>query len=161
MIDPNLTATTKEISEFLGIPARTLTQWSREGVISQRARGRWHLGETVRAVIAHLRLESPEAGLRGQLLEQQTRIARTKADAAERRYIPAEQVEFLLQEIGGIIKSEGTALAGRLAPEVIGVGEVGEARQIIDQEAKRLLARIVDKLMGFAGELRRRDGRRG
>lgn len=159
MDDLNVEIGTKELSTITGLPVRTITNWHRDGIIRPVSRGRWHLAETVKAIVSHLRSHAPELGARGELLTQQARLARSKADAATGATVPAEQVDFLLQEIGGILKSDVMAFPGRLAPEVIGIGEVGEVRQIIDQEARRLLTRIADRLVGFAGELRRKGAR--
>jgi terminase small subunit / prophage DNA-packing protein len=127
------------IGQLIGVSARRVTQLRDEGIIPAGPRGKFILGQAVRAYCAHMRPASgghAAGGAKGgpdpsDLAEQKARLTKAQADLAEMKLdaargvlVPAADVDREWRNTFAAVRSRLLAVPSRL-------------RQVMDAEAAR------------------------
>lgn len=157
----SIEVSTQDLVFLTGIPARTLTHWSREGAISPIRRGTWNLAETVAAIVRRLRGGAADGSTRDALLREQTRRLELMNASAVKEQVPRSECEDGWRMLAGLFVTELEALPGRIAGEVLNLSSPSQAREIILGETRRSRQRVADELHSISAKLREQsNGRR-
>ena len=126
------------IGQLIGVSARRVTQLRDEGIIPAGPRGKFILGQAVRAYCAHMRPASGGHAAGGSksagpadIAEEKARLTKAQADLAEIKLgvargdlVPAAEVEREWRNVFAAVRSRLLAVPSRL-------------RQVMDAEAAR------------------------
>jgi terminase small subunit / prophage DNA-packing protein len=126
------------IGQLIGVSARRVTQLRDEGIIPAGPRGKFILGQAVRAYCAHMRPASGGHAAGGSkstgpadLAEEKARLTKAQADLAEMKLdaargvlVPAADVDREWRNVLAAVRSRLLAVPSRL-------------RQVMDAEAAR------------------------
>ena len=142
------------LSEHLGLSTAMIYKLQKQGM-PRIKRGKYDKQKCTQWYLQTFR-DRVEGGESGDMLEerrllivQQRRKVTLEADLTEGKQMPMDAVTAVLMELGGIVVSQLDALPGRVACEVIGKKDTGEARQVIFKECRRLRDQIAGKIGEF------------
>lgn len=138
--------TAPELARLLGLSDRTVRDLTVAGVIPKAQRGRYRLGDAVKAYCASLRTAASGRGS-GGLAEQRARQAKEQADALAMKnaalrgeLLPAAEVEATWSKAAGEIRAGMLAIPARLGMRLSGL--TAAERQIIEDEIRAALAAV-------------------
>ena len=174
--DKKETVSSAVIAQVFGITTRRVQQLFKEDVIPGERRNnalRFDLQETCKAYIQHLRDEAAaknptEQSLEKQRLEEDVRLKRAKAEEAELELDElrgnlhrSSDVEEAINGLVYSVRSNLTALPGRLAKDAYGAKSEAEVSQIVKREIELIMRDLSNYLYDpdvFARLVRERHG---
>jgi phage terminase Nu1 subunit (DNA packaging protein) len=133
------TITSKDLASILGVTTRRIRQLTQEGVFPRVARGKYVLGEAMRAYISHLQTKAKEAVVDPKDLKKElTRLRRAQADKTElevKEYRGelhrAEDVEDVWTEMLSNFRARALAVPTKLAPQILGIEDLKEMQKAL------------------------------
>ncbi len=112
-----------ELGLVLGVSDRWVRDLTKQGVLSKSGRGRYRLGESVRAHLAH-RLETEVGGAVRKIDAKQdyererARKLKLQNDREEGLLVPIEDASAALDQIVGVINSDLAGVPARITDDV-------------------------------------------
>lgn len=142
------TAGGKELAALLGITDRQVRNLADEGVAKRAGRGRYLLGESIRAVIAQAEKRASSALDAEKAALMAARRQETEMRIAEKRgeLVPREEVDFTLSTVIGGMKSDLMSLPARVSRDV-------SIRRAIEAEIARILNSAAARMRSRGAEI--------
>jgi phage terminase Nu1 subunit (DNA packaging protein) len=137
------------LGRVLGISRAKVSNLATDGVLPRADRGLFNLAAAVQAYIRHKRvLAGTEDVATKSLISERSRLARLKADRAEREdkmesreLIPAEEVDAAWLTVVNIARTRILLVPRKIAPRVV-TGTAVEAERLMQRELNAALAEI-------------------
>lgn len=137
------------LGRVLGISRATIANLATDGVLPRADRGLFNLPACVQAYIRHKLVQAGAADVATKsLISERSRLARLKADRAEREdkmesraLIPAEEVEAAWLTVVNIARTRILLVPRNIAPRVVS-GTAIEAERLMQRELNAALTEI-------------------
>jgi phage terminase Nu1 subunit (DNA packaging protein) len=142
-----------EIARILGTSRATVANMATDGILPRVDRGLFDLAACVQAFIHH-KLVAAGAGdvATKSLISERSRLARLKADAAERSaavesgaLVPADDIEAAWLATAGMVRMRILVIPKKLAPRMIMLKTASEAEQLMQKELNAALSELAAK----------------
>jgi phage terminase Nu1 subunit (DNA packaging protein) len=138
------------LGRVLGISRASIANLATDGVLPRADRGRFSLSACVQAYFRHKAVTSANAdSATKSLVIERSRLARSKADAAEREaqvesgeLIPANDVQTAWLAVVGTVRTRVLVVPKKIAPRVILFKSASEAEQLMAKELNAALAAL-------------------
>lgn len=143
-----------ELAAIVGVSERTLTEWQREGLPFVRAeRGasnHYDTAEVIKWMLAReAKARSPDQeGERDRLARLQGDMLELTIGEKRQTLIPSAEIEPAWSALVVAARQSLLAMPVRLAPIVIGMTDVDQVRELLDEQVNDALA----KLAGVGGD---------
>lgn len=141
---------TSELGAIIGKSPQWIRQLTRDGILNQSSRGKYPLGEAVRAYVNHL-LDGNTPDDRPKLRDEQAELTRIKKEdamldlAAKRGELHrAEDVRLVMTDMLLNFRSRIMALPANLAPRVAYLKEIPAIRTVLEDEFRSALTTLAD-----------------
>ena len=133
----------KELATILGITQRRVNQLVKEAVLEKNSAGQFDLAQSVQAYISFAVTDSDELKKEKTLHE---RAKRQKAEIVlahlENRMHDAADVEEALTGMLVTFRSRILGMPSKLAPQILGMKNIGEIQSLINKEAREALTEL-------------------
>ena len=146
--DTNVNAA--ELGAVIGISRASIANLATDGILPRAARGEFTLAACVQAYIQHKRTLAGSDKV-GNLTVERSRLARAKADKAERdervekgELVPAVDIEAAWIATAGMIRTRILAVPKKIASRVISLKTATEAETLMGKELNAALAALAE-----------------
>ena len=149
--DANVNAA--DLGKVLGVSRASIANLATDGALPRASRGEFNLAACVQAYIRHKLVKAGASDHNAKtLVVERSRLARAKADAAERDarveagdLIPADDIEAAWIATAGLIRTRILGVPKKIAPRVISLKTATEAEQLMGKELNAALAALAEK----------------
>jgi phage terminase Nu1 subunit (DNA packaging protein) len=136
------------IATVVGVGRQRINNLAADGVLPRADRGRFDLPSTVQAFFRH-KYEKMQVGDAGKnLTSERSRLARLKADKAEREdrkelgeLVPASEIESAWLTVVNTARTRVLLVPRKIAPRVV-TGTAVEAERLMQRELNAALAEL-------------------
>mgnify|MGYP003136439063 CR=1 FL=1 len=152
MIKPDLTVTSKQLSDILDLSVRRIQQLAKAGTLpKQQARNRYRLVDSIQGYIKYLRGQVVHGDAPQDLKEAKLRQEKARAEILELEALQKngelqhqDDIEKVWSSIAVLIKTKLLALSSRVSADVYGATSLVQVRAIIDKEVDLILNELVN-----------------
>lgn len=149
-ITPETEVSTTELACVLGITGRRVRQLAEDGVFDKSGKGRFVLADAVQRYMATLtrnedKLETGKRQAELTLKASKAEISRLELKELQGKMHRSEDVKAMTEDLIYTIRSDLTALPGRLAVDVAAAQTAAEAAEVIRKE----VALVMKELAGY------------
>jgi len=135
----------KELANILGITQRRVNQLAKEGILEKDNKNNFDLSQSVQAYIAYATTESDELRQEKILHERAKRKkAEIELNLKEGRMHDADDVRRVMTHMLLTFRNRILNIPAKLAPQLIGLQNIGEIQQILNKEAREALTELSD-----------------
>jgi phage terminase Nu1 subunit (DNA packaging protein) len=136
------------IGKACGVSRQRINNLVADGILPRADRGRFDLPSTVQAFFRHKYEKAHDNADAKSLTSHRSRLARIKADQAEREaeresgeLIPASEIESAWLAIANTVRTRVSLVPTKIAPRVV-TGTAVEAERLMQRELNAALAEI-------------------
>ena len=152
MIKPDITVTSKQLSEVLDLSVRRIQQLAKSGTLpEQEARNRYRLVDSIQGYIKYLRGQVVHGDAPQDLREAKLRQEKARAEILELEALQKngelqhqDDIEKVWTSIAVLIKTKLLALSSRVSSDVYGATSLVQVRTRIDEEVDLILNELVN-----------------
>ena len=152
MIKPDITVTSKQLSEVLDLSVRRIQQLAKSGTLpEQEARNRYRLVDSIQGYIKYLRGQVVHGDAPQDLREAKLRQEKARAEILELEALQKngelqhqDDIEKVWTSIAVLIKTKLLALSSRVSADVYGATSLVQVRTRIDEEVDLILNELVN-----------------
>jgi len=152
MIKPDLTVTSKQLSDILDLSVRRIQQLAKSGTLpEQEARNRYRLIDSIQGYIKYLRGQVVHGDAPQDLREAKLRQEKARAEILELEALQKngelqhqDDIEKVWTSIAVLIKTKLLALSSRVSADVYGATSLVQVRTRIDEEVDLILNELVN-----------------
>ena len=152
MIKPDLTVTSKQLSDILDLSVRRIQQLAKSGTLpEQQARNRYRLVDSIQGYIKYLRGQVVHGDAPQDLREAKLRQEKARAEILELEALQKngelqhqDDIEKVWTSIAVLIKTKLLALSSRVSADVYGATSLVQVRTRIDEEVDLILNELVN-----------------
>ena len=152
MIKPDLTVTSKQLSDILDLSVRRIQQLAKSGTLpEQEARNRYRLVDSIQGYIKYLRGQVVHGDAPQDLREAKLRQEKARAEILELEALQKngelqhqDDIEKVWTSIAVLIKTKLLALSSRVSADVYGATSLVQVRTRIDEEVDLILNELVN-----------------
>ena len=152
MIKPDITVTSKQLSEVLDLSVRRIQQLAKSGTLpEQEARNRYRLIDSIQGYIKYLRGQVVHGDAPQDLREAKLRQEKARAEILELEALQKngelqhqDDIEKVWTSIAVLIKTKLLALSSRVSSDVYGATSLVQVRTRIDEEVDLILNELVN-----------------
>ena len=152
MIKPDITVTSKQLSEVLDLSVRRIQQLAKSGTLpEQEARNRYRLVDSIQGYIKYLRGQVVHGDAPQDLREAKLRQEKARAEILELEALQKngelqhqDDIEKVWTSIPVLIKTKLLALSSRVSSDVYGATSLVQVRTRIDEEVDLILNELVN-----------------
>jgi phage terminase Nu1 subunit (DNA packaging protein) len=136
------------VGKICGVSRQRILNLVADGVLPRADRGRFDLPSTVQAFFKHKYEQGRDATDAKSLTSERSRLARLKADRAEREdkmesgeLVPAGEIESAWLAIANTVRTRILLVPTKIAPRVV-TGTVVEAERLMQKELNAALTEL-------------------
>lgn len=133
------------VAEGLGVSTRTVTEYTRNGILRKNADNSYDLFDCIRRFI-EVRILEPEddslIGARKRLYEEQQRKLKMQNDREAGRTISTDQARLISQHLAVMTVTHLKSFPGRMASVLAGVNDPAHVRRLLLEEVTRLRSQL-------------------
>ena len=152
MIKPDITVTSKQLSEVLDLSVRRVQQLAKSGTLpKQEAKNRYKLVDSIQGYIKYLRRQVVHGDAPQDLREAKLRQEKARAEILELEALQKngelphqDDIEKVWTSIAVLIKTKLLALSSRVSSDVYGATSLVQVRTRIDEEVDLILNELVN-----------------
>ena len=152
MIKPDLTVTSKQLSDILDLSVRRIQQLAKSGTLpKQEARNRYRLVDSIQGYIKYLRGQVVHGDAPQDLREAKLRQEKARAEILELEALQKngelqhqDDIQKVWTSIAVLIKTKLLALSSRVSADVYGATSLVQVRTRIDEEVDLILNELVN-----------------
>ena len=152
MIKPDITVTSKQLSEVLDLSVRRVQQLAKSGTLpKQEAKNRYKLVDSIQGYIKYLRGQVVHGDAPQDLREAKLRQEKARAEILELEALQKngelqhqDDIEKVWTSIAVLIKTKLLALSSRVSSDVYGATSLVQVRTRIDEEVDLILNELVN-----------------
>ena len=152
MIKPDLTVTSKQLSDILDLSVRRIQQLAKSGTLpKQEARNRYRLVDSIQGYIKYLRGQVVHGDAPQDLREAKLRQENARAEILELEALQKngelqhqDDIQKVWTSIAVLIKTKLLALSSRVSADVYGATSLVQVRTRIDEEVDLILNELVN-----------------
>tara|TARA_R100001086_G_scaffold56837_1_gene25708 strand:- start:2903 stop:3481 length:579 start_codon:yes stop_codon:yes gene_type:complete len=152
MIKPDLTVTSKQLSDILDLSVRRIQQLAKSGTLPQQeARNRYRLVDSIQGYIKYLRGQVVHGDAPQDLREAKLRQEKARAEILELEALQKngelqhqDDIQKVWTSIAVLIKTKLLALSSRVSADVYGATSLVQVRTRIDEEVDLILNELVN-----------------
>lgn len=138
-----------ELAHILGVSRGTVSNLASDGILPRADRGLYDVAAAVQAFVRHKALTKPGDQATLSLTAERSRLARLKADAAEReaklaagQLVPAADIEAAWLKVALAVRSRVLQIPSKVAARVVALRTPADAQAFLQKEVHAALVEI-------------------
>ncbi len=159
-MDADPVVSTADLVDFFGVSDQTIANLTAKGVLVRLSRGRYHLRASTRAYIAHLREQAAgraasdadgASNLSPDLVRERALLARVQREGHAMKnavfrgeLLSAEDAQAAIDAVIAASKAKLLGLPTRLAPSIVGLGDLVTARKVLADGIHEAIDELAD-----------------
>lgn len=151
-----MVVSTSDMADILGVTARWIQQLTKDGILVQASRGKFHLPENVQRYIKYIENMHEDGGEQIDYNKEKALHERAKRKIAEmdlaekeKTLIQVDEVEKLLEKMIGLFKGRCLTIPSKVSPLVQYETELPAIVGLLKKEINEALQELSDHYAGF------------
>ncbi|QQE75708.1 hypothetical protein KDJ56_07155 [Brevibacillus composti] len=152
-----MVVSTSDMAEILGVSTRWIQQLTKDGILIQESRGKFHLPENIQRYIRYVENMHEDGGQKIDYNKEKALHERAKRKIAEMDLAEKEQlliqvseVEKVLEKMVGLFKARCLTIPAKVSPLVQYETELPVIVGLLKKEINEALQELSDHYAGFS-----------